>query len=83
MDYKTNQKIVFLLPNSANKPVGGVKVVLEYANRLAKDGGKVSLIYAAYSKRCKFGLLHTVFYLYQFCKAKHTKSYLPKWFDVD
>lgn len=83
MDYKASQKIVFLLPNSASKPVGGVKMVLEYANRFAKDGCEVSLIYAAYSKWCKFGLLHTVFYLYQFCKAKLTKNYLPKWFDVD
>ena len=77
------KKIIFLLPNSASKPVGGVKIVLEYANRLAKDGCEVSLIYAAYSKWCKFGLFHTVFYLYQFCKAKLTKNYLPKWFDVD
>lgn len=83
MDYKASQKIVFLLPNCASKPVGGVKMVLEYANRFAKDGCEVSLIYAAYSKWCKFGLLHTVFYLYQFCKAKFTKNYLPKWFDVD
>ena len=77
------KKIIFLLPNSASKPVGGVKIVLEYANRLAKDGCKVSLIYAAYSKWCKFGFLHIVLYLYQFCKAKLTKNYLPKWFDVD
>ena len=83
MDYKAIQKIVFLLPNSASKPVGGVKIVLEYANRLAKDGCEVSLIYAAYSKWCKFGFLHIVFYLYQFCKAKLTKNYLPKWFYVD
>ncbi len=41
------------------------------------------MIYAAYSKWCKFGFLHIVFYLYQFCKAKLTKNYLPKWFDLD
>lgn len=57
------KKIVFLLPNNASKPVGGVKVVLEYANRLAADGFDVELVYGAYTRWMTFGLLHTLYYL--------------------
>ena len=80
---KRLKKIFFLLPNSASKPVGGVKVVLEYANRLAKDGYYVSLVYAAYSRWCKFGLLHTLYYLYRFIIAKISGNFKPRWFLVD
>lgn len=38
-------RILFLLPGGAGVPVGGVKVVLEYANRLAADGNEVGVVY--------------------------------------
>lgn len=41
------KSVVFLLPCSASVPVGGFKVVYEYANRLAGDGFLVHLVYAA------------------------------------
>ena len=41
------KSVVFLLPCSASVPVGGFKVVYEYANRLAKDGFLVYIVYAA------------------------------------
>jgi len=37
--------VIFILPSAGNKPVGGYKVVYEYANRLAKRGWKVSIGY--------------------------------------
>ncbi len=76
-------KIVFLLPNNAYKPVGGVKVVLEYANRLARDGYQVEIVYTAYNRWYKGGLLHIAFYMYQYLKARLTKKYLPTWMEVE
>ena len=40
---KTN--VVFLLPGVDHGPVGGYKVVYEYANRLVYDGWSVTLVY--------------------------------------
>lgn len=39
------EKIVFLLPARGNTPVGGYKVVFEYANRFAAQGSIVEIIY--------------------------------------
>jgi len=38
-------KINFLLPGTSPVPTGGMKVILEYANRMAADGMEVTLIY--------------------------------------
>jgi glycosyltransferase involved in cell wall biosynthesis len=40
-------RVVFLLPGSGYSPVGGYKVVYEYANWLAARGAEVSLIHPA------------------------------------
>ena len=32
------KSITFILPKTAPRPVGGIKVVFEYANMLKKDG---------------------------------------------
>lgn len=37
--------VTFLLPGRARNPIGGYKVVYEYANRLAKDGFHVQIVY--------------------------------------
>ena len=42
------KKILFLLPGIANSPIGGYKVVYEYANRLVENGYDVSVAYPAY-----------------------------------
>ena len=57
------RRILFLLPGGAGVPVGGVKVVLEYANRLAADGYKVGVVYPS----CCRGLLRVGFWAW--CKA--------------
>lgn len=38
-------RITFILPNFAPKPVGGFRIVYEYANRLVERGHEVSLVY--------------------------------------
>lgn len=40
-------RITFLLPSRGNTPVGGFKVVYEYANRFAADGYVTTLVYPA------------------------------------
>lgn len=39
-------RITFILPGSAGAPVGGVKIVYEYANRLAARGHVVTVVHA-------------------------------------
>ena len=39
------RKIVFWMPRACMEPAGGFKVIFEYANRLAKDGFSVEIIY--------------------------------------
>ena len=41
------RSITFLLPCRNPTPVGGFKIIYEYANRLANDGFNVNLVYSA------------------------------------
>lgn len=41
-------KVTFLLPGSAAKPMGGYKVVYEYAGQLAARGHEITVVHAAY-----------------------------------
>lgn len=38
-------KITFCLPQPGNNPIGGYKVVYEYANRMAALGNKITIVY--------------------------------------
>jgi glycosyltransferase involved in cell wall biosynthesis len=40
-------KVVFILPNAGRVPIGGFKVVYEYANHLARRGHQITLVHAA------------------------------------
>lgn len=42
-------RIVFLLPDRGNVPVGGYKVAYEYANRFAGEGYPVHIVYPAWT----------------------------------
>lgn len=62
--------ITFLMPPFQYSPVGGFKVVLEYANRLAEDGHDVHVVYADATKygnkmpfniHCKLFFKHILF----------------------
>lgn len=41
----TTKSVTFLLPHTGKNPVGGYKVVYEYANRLVNRGYKVNVVY--------------------------------------
>ena len=53
------KSINFLLPSGSLRPIGGFKVVFEYANRLIADGYNVNIVYPAYS--FKFNQSRTTF----------------------
>lgn len=46
-----SKRVIFLLPGSGHSPIGGHKVVYEYANRLVTDGYQVDVVYPAYGFR--------------------------------
>jgi len=45
MEKKNKMNICFILPGQQRRPVGGYKIVFEYANRLAREGHNISLLF--------------------------------------
>ena len=76
-------KIVFLLPRSSREPIGGFKVVFEYANRLAADGFKVEIVYPRINDQRQFDTIHTLLYGQNFIYKKLTGKYKTRWFVLD
>lgn len=72
--------IIFFLPERLSYPIGGYKVVYEYANRLSKIGYSIKIIYAHTSdfiKKNKFKVFKSkIGYLYR----RFFKHYKVKWF---
>lgn len=72
-------KITFCLPEISTVPMGGYKIIFEYANRLTKRGHQISIIF----------LTHNVWN--RITKNKKIKSVIgkvrgrntPSWFDLD
>lgn len=82
------KRITFLLPGIANRPIGGYKVVYEYANRLVGDGYIVNIVYPAYmhfyNDSCflRFLRILKAFVRYLYCII--TKRYsCSAWFNLD
>lgn len=74
----------FLLPCSASVPVGGFKVVYEYANRLAGEW------FSCPSCLCRPTVSEEQSFIYRcrrwhyYWQLKRTKAYLPdRWFSVN
>ena len=80
------KSITFLLPSVAYTPIGGYKVVYEYANRLVNDGYDVRVVYSAYSKRYNvswfINALRFVKALLRLIRCRLT-GYRVLWFDLD
>lgn len=75
-------KIVFLLPAAMKGPVGGVKVVLEYANRLSAEGFDVTLVYAPFSRIMKWDIAHRLVYHLIFLRLKLSGNWRPQWLSI-
>lgn len=83
-----NTCIVFLLPSGSKIPIGGYKVVFEYANRFATDGYDVSIVYPAYcfkfNQSCVVAFLRRCKALIRYIVWGLTKKYSGrKWFNLD
>ena len=80
--------ICFLFPAGSRRPVGGYKVVYEYANRLVRDGYKVGVVYPAYcfvfNQSAFIDFLRRCKALIRFLLWKITKQYSCRhWFKLD
>lgn len=74
--------INFILPFAGNKPIGGFKIVYEYANRLAERNHTVNLIHPSYT--FKESALKNFQYLFRYYQRKLDKSFNPdKWFKLN
>jgi len=84
MMYINMSHIVFLLPGHGLKPIGGHKVVYEYANRFIDQGNEVSIIYGASCLFNKMSLQKKSFAVFRYLYFKFSKKYLPySWFDLN
>lgn len=78
-----SKTITFIFPHPAAEPVGGYKVVFEYANRLAADGHKVNIVYSGslfWSKKPLYFKLTNCFRYIQTLFRGYSSR---KWFDID
>lgn len=76
--------ISFLLPGSGYNPVGGFKVVYEYANRFVKDGYDVNVIYPTINfpeeKKLRLRIYSHLKKIYHTFTKKYS---CKKWFNLD
>lgn len=78
------KSIVFLLPCPATVPVGGFKVVYEYANRLVKENYVVHIVYSSVLFPNELSFKEYIIRKLWYWRQKQAKSYLPdKWFCLD
>lgn len=76
-------RITFVLPSRGLVPIGGFKVVYEYANYLAARGHAVNVVHPHLSVTSKTLVGYVRTRLGLICSAV-TKSYLPsRWFSLD
>ena len=76
-------KVLFLLPGRGWKPVGGVKVVYEYANCLVRRGHEVTVVHPALLQS-DTPLSQRPKKLLRYLQAQVDRSYLPSaWFHLD
>ncbi|MEO8209068.1 MAG: glycosyltransferase family 4 protein [bacterium] len=73
--------INFILPFAGNKPIGGFKIIYEYANRLSERGHKVNLIHPSYT--FKENIFNNSKYFISYYYRKLSQSYFPDWFELN
>ena len=56
------RKIVFWMPRACMEPAGGFKIVFEYANRLAKDGFPIEIVYPMIHFGARYDWKHAIAY---------------------
>lgn len=76
-----NRKVSFLLPSLGDKPGGGYKIVLEYANRLTEKGISVNIVYPLCVKN-KGYLMNVIGTLYRLLRFISRRFSAKKWFNL-
>lgn len=78
-----NKTITFLLFGPILCPGGGIKIILEYANRLAKDGHKVNVVYPATLNWKKKNLKYKLKSIYHYFLHEQKGWKCKRWFNLD
>lgn len=82
-----NKTVTFLLPRTGEVPIGGFKVVYEYANRMICDGYEVNIVYGIASRsNLKFCIRMAYYFcrFFRWLKYLFFVSYKPdRWFKTD
>lgn len=79
------QSITFIFPYIPDSPAGGVKVVLEYANRLVNDGWDVYVCYKNVRPMLRKNLFNLIKAYYVYLCGRIYKQYpsASSWFKLD
>ena len=80
----SKEHIVFLFPGAWSVPIGGYKVIYEYANRFVQDGYNVTIVYPAQVLFKKHAFFNKLCILAFYIKNIIFKKYEPySWFPLD
>ncbi|BCJ97361.1 glycosyltransferase family 4 protein [Anaerocolumna chitinilytica] len=72
-------KICFVLPQMLKKPIGGYKMVYEYANRLKKEGHDIGILFLNENALKKYKLP----YIIRYVAVEIFTRIEPRWFILD
>jgi glycosyltransferase involved in cell wall biosynthesis len=76
--------VTFILSGSGKNPVGGFKIVYEYANHLAIKGWNVTVVHPHIISSVNQGFIKKVKLRLQFYRSSFFKNYLPlSWFKIN
>lgn len=77
-------KITWVLPQNYDTPIGGYKIVYQYANYLTQLGHQVKIIYMKYPSYTEKGLVHNILRsIYWFVLNKKPFKKKVTWFKLD
>lgn len=87
MNHKNKFVFTFLFPRTGEIPIGGFKVIYEYANRLVIDGHNVNIIYGIVSRPVSNIFMRLFYYAFRFLRwinYSFFKDFRPNsWFQTD
>lgn len=75
--------ICFLFPGAGNHPCGGLKIICEYADRLARDGFQVHIAYAGSIYWKKKSLYFKLTAIVRYLQRRISGFSCRKWFPLD
>lgn len=79
--------IKIILPELGTKPIGGFKIILDYANYLCRKGEVVAIIYSSYVSRLRqtkiISVARRIKGLYRYAKGITLGYSCTKWFALD